>query len=103
MILNYRDRQTEKFSQGDFIKAFQGFEQQAARRLAILNAAPSLGTPRILPSNRLEGLKGDRAGQFPSGSTSNGASAVVTAQAGAVNQACGRAGPHLAPFFLVQA
>ena len=64
MILNYRDRRTERFSQGDFIKAFQGFEQQAARRLAILNAAPSLDTLRILPSNRLEGLRGDRAGQF---------------------------------------
>ena len=64
MILNYRDRQTEKFSQGDFIKAFQGFEQQAARRLAILNAAPSLDTMWALPSNRLEGLKGDRAAAF---------------------------------------
>lgn len=64
MILTYKDKRTERFGQGDFIKAFQGFEQQAARRLAILNAAPSLDTLRVLPSNRLEGLKGDRAGRF---------------------------------------
>ncbi len=43
---------------------FQGFEQQAERRLAILNAAPSLDTLRALPSNRLESLRGSRAGQY---------------------------------------
>ena len=64
MILSYGDKRTEQFSQGDFVKAFQGFEQQAARRLAILNAAPSLDTLRALPSNRLEALKDDRAGQY---------------------------------------
>ena len=64
MILSYRDKRTELFSQGEFVPAFQGFEQQAGKRLAILNAAPSLDTLRALPSNRLEMLKGDRAGQF---------------------------------------
>lgn len=49
---------------GGFIKAFQGFEDQAARRLSILNAALSLDTLRALPGNRLETLKGDRAGQY---------------------------------------
>jgi len=44
--------------------AFQGFEQQAERRLAILNAAPSLNTLRDLPSNRFEALRGDRSGRF---------------------------------------
>jgi proteic killer suppression protein len=29
-----------------------------------LNAAPTLDTLRALPSNRLEGLKGNRAGQY---------------------------------------
>jgi toxin HigB-1 len=64
MILSYRDERTERFSQGEFVAAFQGFEQQRERRLAILNAAPSLDSLRTLPSNRLEALKGDRAGQF---------------------------------------
>jgi proteic killer suppression protein len=64
MILSYRDRKTRQFANGAFVKAFQGFEDQAARRLSILNAAPSLDTLRALPGNRLEALKGDRAGQY---------------------------------------
>lgn len=64
MILSYRDRKTEQFAEGKFVKAFQGFEDQAARRLSILNAALSLDTLRSLPGNRLEALKGDRAGQY---------------------------------------
>ena len=63
MILGYRDRQTRAFAEGKFVRAFQGFESQAARRLAILNAAPSLKTLRALPSNRLEVLRGARKGQ----------------------------------------
>jgi antitoxin HigA-1 len=75
MILSYRDERTERFSQGEFVAAFQGFEQQRERRLAILNAAPSLDSLRTLPSNRLEALKGDRAGSSPFALTSSGASA----------------------------
>lgn len=63
MILSYRDKKTERFAMGEFVKAFSGFEAQAVKRLAILNAAPSLETLRALPSNRLEALRGDRAGQ----------------------------------------
>ena len=64
MILGYRDKKTEHFAKGAFVKAFQGFEDQAARRLSILNAALSLDTLRALPRNRLEALKGDRVGQY---------------------------------------
>ncbi len=64
MILSYKDKRTERFSQGEFVRAFQGFGQQAERRLAILNAATSLSDLRMLQGNRLEALKGDRAGQF---------------------------------------
>ena len=64
MILSYRDKKTEGFANGEFVKAFQGFEEQAAKRLSILNAAPSLDTLRVLPSNRLEAMRGDRAGQY---------------------------------------
>jgi proteic killer suppression protein len=64
VIVSYRDRRTERFARGEFVKAFQGFEDQAAKRLAILNAAVSLGSLRALPGNRLEALKGDRAGQY---------------------------------------
>ena len=64
MIRSYKDKRTEQFSQGEFIGAFQGFDQQAERRLAILNAAVSLDTLRSLPSNRLEALRGDRASYY---------------------------------------
>ena len=64
MILEYGDKRTELFANGAFVPAFQGFEQQAARRLSILNAAPSLDTLRGLPGNRLEALKGGREGQY---------------------------------------
>ena len=63
MILSYRDKRTEQFGQGEFVRAFQGFEQQAERRLAILNAAPSLATLRGWPSNRLEALSFE-SGQY---------------------------------------
>ena len=64
MILGYRNRQTRAFAEGKFVKAFQGFESQAARRLAILHTAPSLDTLRSLPGNRLEALWGGRSGQY---------------------------------------
>ncbi len=64
MILSYRDKRTERFAAGEFVAAFQGFELQASKRLAILNAAPSLYTLRALPSNRLEALSGEREGQY---------------------------------------
>jgi proteic killer suppression protein len=64
MILSYRDKNTERFASGGFVKNFQGFEDQAARRLSILNAAVTIDTLRALPGNRLEALKGDRVGQY---------------------------------------
>src|SRR5436853_7402630 len=59
-----RDKRTEAFAAGDFVREFQGFELQGYKRLEILAAATSLNDLRTLPSNRLEALKGDRVGQF---------------------------------------
>ncbi|WP_419906207.1 type II toxin-antitoxin system RelE/ParE family toxin [Hoeflea sp.] len=64
MIASYRDRRTEAFARGEFVKAFQGFERQAAKRLANLNAATSIVSLRDLPGNRLEILKANRSGQY---------------------------------------
>lgn len=64
MILSYRDKRTQAFARGDFVRMFQGFDRQAYKRLEILDAAASLDELRALPSNHLESLKGDRAGQF---------------------------------------
>lgn len=64
MILGYRDKRTEAFAGGTFVREFQGFDRQAYKRLEILAAATSLDDLRGLPSNRLEALQGNRAGQF---------------------------------------
>lgn len=64
MILSYRDARSRAFADGRFIREFQGFARQAYRRLEILDAATGLDELRALRSNRLETLKGDRAGQF---------------------------------------
>jgi proteic killer suppression protein len=63
MIRGYRDKRTEAFAAGEFVKLFQGFSRQAEKRLEILDAAESLADLTALPSNRLEALGGDRAGQ----------------------------------------
>ena len=64
MILDYRDKRTEAFARGEFVREFQGFATQANKRLEILEAATSLEDLRALPSNRLETLRGNRVGQF---------------------------------------
>lgn len=64
MILDYRDKRTALFANGERVAAFHGFARQAYRRLEILDAATSLADLRGLPSNRLEALRGDRAGQY---------------------------------------
>jgi toxin HigB-1 len=64
MILGHRDKRTATFADGRLVRAFPGFARQAYKRLEILEAAASLDDLRGLPSNRLEALKGDRAGQY---------------------------------------
>ncbi len=64
MIQSYRDRKTEAFANGEFVKEFSGFRDQAIRRLTYLDAADSLLALRNLRSNRLEALSGDRQGQY---------------------------------------
>jgi proteic killer suppression protein len=64
MILSYRDARTQAFADGRFVREFQGFARQAYRRLEILEAATGFDELRALRSNRLEAMKGDRAGQF---------------------------------------
>ena len=64
MIQSYKNKKTGSFANGEFVKDFEGFADQAKRRLSILNAATSLNDLRALPSNRFETLKGDRNGQY---------------------------------------
>jgi len=64
MIRSFKDKQTEALYRREFVKRFSGIERQAVKRLRILGSADSLTALSALPSNRLEALKGDRAGQF---------------------------------------
>ncbi|MBX9811860.1 MAG: type II toxin-antitoxin system RelE/ParE family toxin [Burkholderiales bacterium] len=64
MIQSYRDKRTKEFAEGKRVKEFEGFRRQAEKRLDILDAATSLPDLQALPSNALEGMKGDRKGQY---------------------------------------
>ena len=62
MIRNFKNRETRRFFEGRRVAAFQGFADQATRRLVLLDSAETLGDLAALPSNRLEALRGGRAG-----------------------------------------
>ncbi|HEY9009792.1 MAG TPA: type II toxin-antitoxin system RelE/ParE family toxin [Devosia sp.] len=64
MIVSYGDRRTERFAAGEHVREFSGFARQAEVRLDRLDSAMSLGDLGALPGNRLEALKGNRAGQY---------------------------------------
>ena len=64
MIKNFRCRNTERLFRGESVRAFSGFHRQAEKRLRILDAAETLESLRMLPSNRFESLSGDRAGLY---------------------------------------
>jgi toxin HigB-1 len=63
MIVNFRDKRTREFALGNRVKAFTGFERQAEMKLDQLDAATAL-VDLDLPGNRLEGLRGQRKGQY---------------------------------------
>ena len=64
MIRSFKDRETRRFFEGRRVAAFHGFANQAACRLTLLDSAETLGDLVALPSNRLEALRGNRAGQY---------------------------------------
>lgn len=63
MILGFRDKRTREFFDGERVKAFHGIERQAMLRLERWHAADRLMALNT-PGNRLEGLQGDRKGQY---------------------------------------
>lgn len=64
MIRSFKDHRTERLFNGEPVREFQAFARQAEKRLRILDAADTLRALQMLPSNRLEALKGDRQGQY---------------------------------------
>jgi proteic killer suppression protein len=64
MIRSFADRETERFFASGKTRHFpQQILGRAAMRLRQLDAATRIQDLRLPPSNRLEALKGDRAGQ----------------------------------------
>ncbi len=64
MIRSFRSKRTEALYGGQRVKEFQLFQQQAIRRLQVLDVATSLNDLMRLPSNHFEALHGDRKGQY---------------------------------------
>ena len=64
MIKGFAARETEEFFRGCSSRQIPADVQaRALRKLLVLNAATSLDDIGRIPGNRLEKLKGDRAGQ----------------------------------------
>lgn len=64
MIKSFKSKEAEKIFQGRYSKRIpRNIQRLAARKLEMLAAATEIKSLRIPPSNRLEKLKGDRAGQ----------------------------------------
>jgi proteic killer suppression protein len=64
MIVSFGDRQTEALFRRERVKRIDPLIQRAAlRKLRYLDQAVSLDDLRAPPGNRLEALKGERAGQ----------------------------------------
>jgi proteic killer suppression protein len=62
-IKSFADSKTEKLFAGQHVPALAGIKDKAERKLAMLDVATALEHLSVLPGNRLEALKGDRAGQ----------------------------------------
>ena len=63
MIMSFRDADTERLAGGWRVKRFVASESVARRKLRQHEIAGRLDDLRVPPGNRLEPLKGDRAGQ----------------------------------------
>jgi len=63
MILSFKSADTEALANGRRVKRFVGIESTARRKLRQLQIARKLQDLRVPPGNRLEALRGDRAGQ----------------------------------------
>ena len=63
MIKTFRCTETQSLFNGARVRQFVNIEAVARRKLEMVAAAKKLEDLRCPPGNRLEALKGDRAGQ----------------------------------------
>lgn len=63
MIISFRCADTEALAQGRRVRRFANIADVVRRKLRQLVIAGRLEDLRVPPGNRLEALKGDRAGQ----------------------------------------
>jgi len=64
MIVRFRSRETAKIWSGEWSRRLpREIQSVALRKLRLLNNARALHDLAVPPNNRLEALKGDRAGQ----------------------------------------
>ena len=64
MIKSFRCKHTEGLFDDRASRRFQRIERVARRKLEMLDAAETPEVLRRIPGNRLQALKGDRAGQY---------------------------------------
>ena len=63
MIVSFRNADAEALANGQRVKRFTNIQAVARRKLRQLQIALRLSDLRVPPGNRLEALKGNRAGQ----------------------------------------
>ena len=63
MLRSFRCRETERLANDIDVRRFRSIERVARRKLELLAGATALEDLRVPPGNRLEALRGDRAGQ----------------------------------------
>jgi proteic killer suppression protein len=63
VIRSFADRDTERLFGDEAVRRFGAIERAARRKLQLLDSVTRLDDLRVPPGNRLEALRGDRAGQ----------------------------------------
>ena len=64
MIRSFKDKRTQRVYLGEPVRELRAVYRQAERRLRVLDAAETLESLMMLPSNRFKALGGSRQGQY---------------------------------------
>ena len=64
MIKSFKCTDTEALSRGRLVRRFASIAKVARRKLRQIEIADRVEDLKVPPGNRLESLRGDRAGQF---------------------------------------